>query len=244
MKIIAIIPARYESTRLPHKLLSDINGKSIIQRVYQQAKKSALFDEVVVATDHQKIYDHCISLGIEVEMTSVEHTTGTDRIAEVALRRTADIVINIQGDEPFIEIESLRRLVDLLRNEKVRIGTLYKKIKAPDILFDFNTVKLTKAKNGKVLYFSRQAIPSHRDLAFKEWFEKSDYYQHLGVYGFKSKTLQEVVNLAQSKLEVAEKLEQLRWLEYGYEIFAVEVESESFGIDTEEDLQKARKRYK
>lgn len=242
MKIIAIIPARFKSRRLPSKMLADIAGKSILHRVYEQALKADVFDEIIVATDHQKIIEHCSMMKMKVELTSDSHISGTDRIAEVAHTKDADIIINIQGDEPFIEIESIRALVSLLKNEDVAIGTLCKVIKEESALYDYNIVKLVKDISSKVLYFSRQALPSHRDKPYREWMENSTYYQHLGLYGFKKETLLEIVKLKPSALELSEKLEQLRWLENGYSIYCEEVQSDSFGIDTEKDLEKARRK--
>jgi len=244
LKVIAIIPARFKSSRLPGKVLAEIEGKSILQRVYLQAVNAKVFDEIIVATDHQKIVDHCNSHHINVQLTSENHISGTDRIAEVAKGKNADIVINIQGDEPFIEVECIRNLVDLMKKDHVKIGTLCKKIHDENSIFDFNTVKLVKDINGKVLYFSRQALPGHRDLSFGKWKEESIYFQHLGLYGFKQQTLLEIVKLPPGSLELAEKLEQLRWLENGYEIYCEEVVSDSFGIDTQENLDRARAIYK
>lgn len=244
MKVIAIIPARFKSTRLPGKVLSLINGKSILYLVYQQAVKAKVFDGIFVATDDKRIYDHCLQLNMNVFMTSENHISGTDRIAEVAEKQNADIVINIQGDEPFIEIECIRALVNLMKQKHVKIGTLFKKIEDENILFDYNTVKLVKDKGNRILFFSRQAIPAQRDLPFKKWMSSSDYFQHLGVYGFHKKTLMDLVNLVPSELELSEKLEQLRWLENGYEIYGAQVDSVSFGIDTEEDLKKAMEIYR
>lgn len=244
MKIIAIIPARFESHRLPGKVLKEIAGQSILYRVYQKAIKSAAFDKVIVATDHQYIVEHCVTHQMNVQLTSGHHISGTDRIAEIAENIEADIVINIQGDEPFIEIECLQSLAALMKNDKVEIATLCKKITDESSLFDFNVVKLVKDFEDKVLYFSRQAIPAHRDLPFRQWISASDYYQHLGLYGFKKQTLLELVRLNPSSLELSEKLEQLRWLQNGFEIYCNEVISDSFGIDTQDDLDKARIIYK
>lgn len=244
MKVIAIIPARYESSRLPGKMLEEIAGQSIIFRVHQQAKKSDVFDEVIVATDHSLILNHCEKMGISAKMTAPDHISGTDRVAEVSQTIDADIIINIQGDEPFIEVECIKRLVDLMKNDTVKIGTLYKGVKDESSLFDYNVVKLVKDVNDRILYFSRQAIPSHRDRPFREWLSSSRYYQHIGLYGFKKETLLELVKLSPSVLELSEKLEQLRWLENGYMIHGTEVKSESFGIDTLEDLERARAIYK
>ncbi len=244
METIAIIPARYLSRRLPGKMMLEIDGQSILSRVYKQAEHAEVFDEIIVATDHQKIIDHCNLLGMNVELTSNVHISGTDRIAEVASRMDADIIINIQGDEPFIEIECIHALVELLKNEKINIGTLHKEITDEDSIFDYNTVKLVKDINNKVLYFSRQAIPSHRDKSYRYWNSEKPFYQHIGLYGFKKNTLLDIVKLPPGTLELSEKLEQLRWLENGFSIHSREVKSNSFGIDTQEDLDKARSIYK
>ena len=244
MKIIAIIPARYESSRLPGKLLEEVAGMSIVSRVFHKAKEADVFDEIIVATDDSKILDHCKERGIRAEMTSKDHISGTDRIAEVANKVQADIFINIQGDEPFIEVECIQSLVSLMKKDKILIGTLCKKIKDDLSLFDYNTVKLVRDINDKVLYFSRQVIPAHRDQPYRDWNKVTDYYQHLGLYGFKKETLLEIVKLSPSNLEISEKLEQLRWLQNGFEIYCKEVASDSFGIDTQEDLDKAKDLYK
>lgn len=244
MKNIAIIPARFESSRLPGKILADIGGKSMLSRVYNKACESNIFDQVIVATDHSSIIEHCNQLKMNAVLTSDTHVSGTDRIAEVAETVDADIIINIQGDEPFIETHCIQKLVDLMQNESVEIGTLYKRIKDEDAIFDYNVVKLVKDNSNKILYFSRQAIPSVRDAPYREWFTKETYYQHLGLYGFRKNTLLKLVNLDSGNLELSEKLEQLRWLENGFSIYGHEVDSHSFGIDTEEDLMKARAFYK
>lgn len=240
MKITAIIPARLQSTRLPEKVLADIAGSSMLQRVYAIANTTDLFDQVIVATDSEQVMSHCIAKNMRAMITSAAHQSGTDRIAEVAELLNSDIIINIQADEPFLEQESLHALVDLMKLEEVLIGTLAKKITTTEELLDYNNVKLVKDKNSKVLYFSRQAIPSHRDLPYRQWLDNSTYFQHLGIYGFKRETLLSITSLPVSSLEKSEKLEQLRWLENGFSIHATTVDSTSFGIDTEEDLQKAR----
>lgn len=244
MKIIAIIPARFESTRLPGKILADIGGHSILYRVYQQTQLSKVFDEIIVATDHQKIVEHCNQFEMNVALTSDKHISGTDRIAEIVHNIEADIIINIQGDEPFIEIECIQQLADLMKEDHVAIGTLYKKITEKTSIFDFNAVKLVKDNNDKILYFSRQAIPCNREYPYREWSDQTDYFQHIGLYGFKKDVLLQVVKLPPSSLELSEKLEQLRWIQNGFTIYGKEVQSTSFGIDTEEDLSKARKSYK
>jgi 3-deoxy-manno-octulosonate cytidylyltransferase (CMP-KDO synthetase) len=239
LKITAIIPARLHSTRLPEKVLADIAGISMLQRVYNIARSTELFDQIIVATDSEIIMSHCIENNMRAIITSVAHQSGTDRIAEVAEMLDSDIIINIQADEPFLELSSLEALVELMKNKDVSIGTLAKRIESTESLFDYNTVKIVKDSNNKVLYFSRQAIPAQRDVPFRNWLNKGAYYQHLGVYGFKRKELLEVTSLVPTDLETSEKLEQLRWLENGYEVFAATVMSLSFGVDTQEDLDKA-----
>ncbi len=240
MKIIAIIPARLKSSRLPEKVLADIAGNSMLQRVYAIALSTELFDQIIIATDSEIVMNHCIKNNMRAMITSAAHQSGTDRIAEVAEMLDSDIIINIQADEPFIEISTLEALVELMKNQDVSIGTLTKRIESTESLLDYNTVKLVKDSNNKVLYFSRQAIPAQRDIPYREWLNNGAYFQHLGVYGFKRKALLEVTSLIPTDLEKSEKLEQLRWLENGYEVFAATVKSLSFGIDTQEDLVKAR----
>ena len=240
MKTIAIIPARFESQRLPGKVLKDLDGQSILQRVYKQALEANVFNEIFVATDNDIVKLHCLEHQMLVVDTRSDHISGTDRIAEVAKSNDADVVINIQGDEPFIEVENIKTLVDLMKEPEVKIGTLYKKMNNPESLFDYNTVKLVRDHRDKILYFSRQAVPAQRDIPYKKWMNQTSYFQHIGLYGFKRETLLEIVDLPASNLENLEKLEQLRWLENGYDIFGKEVVSSSFGIDTEEDLDRAR----
>ena len=242
MNITAIIPARLKSTRLPEKVLADIGGASMLERVYQLAISTHLFDQVIIATDSEKVMLHCIDCNMRVMITSDQHESGTDRIAEVAGMMDSDIVINIQADEPFLEASALHALVDLMKQDNVYIGTLTKEISDTAALLDYNTVKLVKDINSRVLYFSRQAIPAHRDIPYRNWLNHSSYFQHIGVYGFKRGVLLDITSLPPSALESSEKLEQLRWLSNGYDVHAVTVSSKSFGIDTEEDLEKARTR--
>lgn len=225
-------------------MLRMIDGQTMLHRVYQQAVKANVFDAIIVATDDLRIFEHCGLWKMKAVMTSEQHISGTDRIAEVAEEYNADIIINIQGDEPFIEVECIQALVQLMMEENVEVGTLFKKIKNDEALFDFNVVKLVKDKSNKILYFSRQAIPAHRDSPYREWNKTITYYQHMGLYGFRKKTLMKLVRLKPGVLEIAERLEQLRWLENGQDIYGAEVESDSFGIDTEEDLKRAEEFYK
>ena len=242
MKVTAVIPARYQSTRLSKKVLADLGGKSILQRVYEQVKKVSSIDEVIIATDHQEIIERCQEFGATSVMTRDDHISGTDRVAEAIKDSDADYVINVQADEPFLEPHCLDELIAQFQsNPHVQIVTLCRKIDTESDLFDFNTVKVTKDFYGKVLYFSRQAIPALRDQPYRKWQSFHQYLSHMGVYGFRKHILMKLVNLPPSPLELSEKLEQLRWMENGFEIYCREVNSVSFGIDTAEDLERARR---
>jgi len=238
MSIIAIIPARYNSSRFPGKPLADIKGKTMIQRVYEQAKVVERIERVIVATDDKRIFDHCLSFGAEVMMTSENHRNGTERIAEVIdnIKEQYDAVINIQGDEPFIKLEQLNLICDIIENNDTDIASLAKQIVNVSDVESPNTVKVVMNKNGKALYFSRFAIPYNRN-------ENNDIirFKHVGLYAYKSKILKEIIVLPESKLEVSESLEQLRWLEAGYTINMGITTYDSHGIDTPEDLEKAIK---
>jgi 3-deoxy-manno-octulosonate cytidylyltransferase (CMP-KDO synthetase) len=238
LKVSIIIPSRMASTRLPGKPLEDILGKSLIRRVYEQASRSALAHEVLVATDHPDIYHHVLAFGGKAVMTSEKHISGTDRIGEVAQMSDSDIFINVQGDEPLIDPGQIDELISKFKISEVEIATQKIIITSTEDLFDYNTVKVLTAKNDCALYFSRQAIPGHRDLPYRKWIDHSDYYRHVGIYGFRKKTLLELIALQPSSLERAETLEQLRWLENGYTIHCFETAYTSFGVDTPEDLEK------
>ena len=244
MKVIGIIPARYASTRFPGKPLQLIHGKSMIERVYQSTIKSSLFSEVIVATDDQRIFDHVKNFGGKVEMTSENHASGTDRCLEVlekleANGEQADIVINIQGDEPFLDIKQFDQLVDLFKNdESCQIATLLKKIAAKEELFNSNVVKAVISHHKKALYFSRFALPYLRGKDEENWLGAHTYYKHIGIYAFKSSVLKQISKLERSSLEMAESLEQLRWLQNGYPINVDITEVENIAIDTPEDLEK------
>ena len=245
MKILGVIPARYQSSRFPGKPLAMIGGKSMIQRVYHQVQQSAAVDYVVVATDDARIFDHVRQFGGQVVMTCKSLENGTERSAEAAEileyrdpPLIFDVVINIQGDEPFIEPAQIDRLASLFRDESVEIGTLISPIKSGDDLFDPGVVKAVPAINGNVLYFSRQPIPYLRDVPNEKWTGKHVFYRHIGIYGYRRAVLKKLVELPAGKYERAEKLEQLRWLENGYAIRAEITEFESISIDTPEDLSK------
>lgn len=247
MIILGIIPARYASTRFPGKPLVNINGLPMIQRVYEQANK--ILTEVCVATDDTRIQDAVKEFGGNVVMTSSNHTSGTDRCAEAVTlyeknkNIKVDIIINIQGDEPFIEPIQISQLIDTF-NKETEIATLIKKINSVDILEDTNKVKVVIDNKNNALYFSRSIIPYIRNTQKKEWLKKHDFYHHIGMYGYKRNVLMNICKLNKSPLEVSESLEQLRWLENGYKITTAITNIESMGIDTPNDLEKVLNKIK
>lgn len=242
-KVLGVIPARYASSRFPGKPLIMINGMSMIQRVYEQALKSELISRLIVATDDERIASHVKSFGGNVCMTLTAHTTGTERCAEAVQNENAnyDIVINIQGDEPFIKPSQINDVVKLFCKYPFEITTLIKKISFADELNNPNVVKAVVNSNGNVLYFSRSIIPFYRNAGTETALKNFDYYKHIGIYGYQMAILKEIVLLPQSKLEKAESLEQLRWVEELYSIGAAETTEESYAIDTPEDLQRIEK---
>ena len=241
MNILGVIPARYASTRFPGKPLADIKGKPMIQRVYEQAKKCKLLNEVIVATDDKRIEAAVKKFKGKVVMTSDKHESGTDRCHE-ALKKYGgkfDAVINIQGDEPFIHPEQISKVANCFKDKNVQLATLAMKLDSIHELTNHNTIKVIINKKKEAIYFSRTAIPYYRGEDFTEWLKMHTYYKHIGIYGYRTDILAQVTNLERSSLEIAESLEQLRWLENGYKI-AVEVTNmESYSIDTPEDLKKA-----
>jgi 3-deoxy-manno-octulosonate cytidylyltransferase (CMP-KDO synthetase) len=238
--ILGIIPARYASTRFPGKPLVDIGGKSMIQRVYEQVKKSKLITDVIVATDNQQIFDHVTQFHGRVRMTKENHVSGTDRCYEALTLQKAqfDYVVNIQGDEPFIQPEQIDLLAGLL-DGKTEIATLVKKIEDPEQLVNPSVVKAVVALNGEALYFSRSTVPHIRNTPEKDWLNKHTFYKHIGMYAYRTDVLKKLTSLPVSQLEKAESLEQLRWLENGFRIKVAETKTETIGIDTPEDLHKA-----
>lgn len=240
MKILGVIPARYASTRFPGKPLIDINGKSMINRVYEQAGKATTLSKVVIATDDKRIFNHVKTFGGEVLMTSEDHQNGTSRCLEVLekLNESYDAVVNIQGDEPYIEPSQIDKVSSLFARPETQIGTLAKKINSANELFDQNVVKLVFNNQNIALYFSRQTIPMMRDLPKEEWLSQYDFYKHIGIYGYRTDVLKEISHLKPGKIEMAEKLEQLRWLENSYQIKVDITDSESIAVDTPEDLLK------
>ncbi|MDA3952753.1 MAG: 3-deoxy-manno-octulosonate cytidylyltransferase [Bacteroidales bacterium] len=245
MKFIGIIPSRYASTRFPGKPLADINGKSMIERVYEQSKKA--LDNVYVATDDNRIADEVTRFGGNVIMTSENHQSGTDRIAEAIVKirentkKNFDVVLNIQGDEPFIYPEQIQELISCFKNPKTEIATLVKKIENTEDIFDVNKPKVIFNNQMQAILFSRSPIPYIRNFEKEQWHLKHDFYKHVGMYAYKTETLKVLTKLAQSPLELAESLEQLRWTEHGYNISVAITNFESYGIDTPEDLEKILK---
>lgn len=242
MKFIAIIPARYASTRFPGKPLARLGGKSVIERVYEQVV--GVLDAAVVATDDQRIYDAVRAFGGRVEMTSTEHRSGTDRCWEAYCKQgeTFDVVINVQGDEPFIQPAQLEALKRCFDRPETDIATLVKPFTEADgwaALANPNSPKVVVDQAGSALYFSRSVIPYLRGVPQEEWLSRHTFYKHIGIYAFRTEILKQVTALPQSTLELCESLEQLRWLENGYKIGVGVTEMETIGIDTPEDLAKA-----
>ncbi|QNL48682.1 3-deoxy-manno-octulosonate cytidylyltransferase [Olivibacter sp. SDN3] len=241
MNIIGIIPARYASTRFPGKPLVAIHGKSMIQRVYEQAAKAPSLQQVVVATDDDRIAHHVDGFGGKVIMTAPTHQSGTDRCAEViAIENTYDIAINIQGDEPYIDPAQIELLASCFENSETQIATLVKKINTYHELFNTNTPKVLLNNMQEAIYFSRTALPFQRDIAPENWLEHYVYYKHIGIYGYRCEVLTALTNLPISALEKAEALEQLRWLENGYRIKTAETSLETLAIDEPDDLNKLK----
>ncbi|SJZ47310.1 3-deoxy-manno-octulosonate cytidylyltransferase [Selenihalanaerobacter shriftii] len=235
-EVVGIIPARYASTRLPGKPLVDICGKPMIQHVYKRTSQTEVLDRVIVATDDQRIQKAVNQFGGEVVMTSKDHQTGTDRLAEVATEIEADIIVNIQGDEPLIASEMIEEAVKpLLKDEAIVMGTLKKEIKGLTELNNPNLVKVVTDKEGYALYFSRAPIPHLRDNQ-----EAGRFYKHIGLYVYQRDFLLKFAQMESTSLEEMESLEQLRALENGYRIKVVETKHTSIGVDTEEDLVKVR----
>jgi len=242
MTFIGIIPARYASTRFPGKPLADIGGMTMIERVYRRASQA--LDNVIVATDDSRIYDAVRAFGGNVEMTSAEHRSGTDRCREAYVNcgSAADVVINIQGDEPFIDPEQIEALKGCFVNPDTQIATLVRRFDPAsgyDALVNPNTPKVVRDDRGFALYFSRSVIPYVRGTEPSEWPAHAEYYTHVGIYAYRAEVLAEIVRLPQSPLELAESLEQLRWLQGGYRILTAVTDAQTVGIDTPDDLERA-----
>lgn len=242
LKFIGIIPARYASTRFPGKPLADICGKTMIERVYLQAHKE--LEEVVVATDDNRIAEAVKSFGGNVVMTSTEHRSGTDRCFEAYnnISSDADVIINIQGDEPFIDPSQIAAVKECFNSDETQIATLVRKFdptKGFDALFDSNTPKVIFDNKMNAIYFSRSIIPYVRNLEWKEWINTTDFYTHVGMYAYRASVLGEITKLPQSTLELSESLEQLRWVQNGYKIKVGITDCPTIGIDTPADLDAA-----
>ncbi|MDF2447569.1 MAG: kdsB [Bacteroidota bacterium] len=237
--ILGIIPARYASTRFPGKPLIDILGKSMLQRVYEQAKKSTYLREVVVATDDERIYSHVESFGGKAIYTKTEHPSGTDRCYEAyqSLGENFEYVVNIQGDEPFIDPSQ----IDLICSEctgNTQLATLMIPVDSHEVLFDMGEVKITLNSHLEALYFSRMVIPFIKGKPQEEWHKHHTYYRHVGMYAYRTDILEQITQLKPSSLENAESLEQLRWLENGYKVKCAITHFDSHCIDTPEDIEK------
>ena len=243
LKFIGIIPARYASTRFPGKPLADIGGKTMIERVYIQAHRE--LDDVAVATDDNRIADAVKAFGGNVVMTSELHRSGTDRCYEAYknLDSDADVIINIQGDEPFIEPSQIAAIKDCFEASDTQIATLARKFDAAkgfEALFDSNTPKVVMDNNMNAIYFSRSIIPYVRNHDWKEWINNATFYTHVGMYAYRADVLAQITQLPQSSLELAESLEQLRWIQNGYKIKVGLTDCPTIGIDTPADLEAAR----
>ncbi len=240
--ILGVIPARFASTRFPGKPLVSIDGKTMIQRVYEQAVLSERISRVVVATDDQRIYDHVRMFGGEVVWTRSDHPSGTDRCAEVAAGYPdAEFILNIQGDEPFIQPQQIDLLAQtLLEQHQAGIATLAKQIDVEEVLDNPNIVKVVLSQSGEALYFSRYPIPYLRGSSPGHRLTQHTFYKHIGLYGFRRDLLHRITALAPTPLERAESLEQLRWLEHGFRITVRITDMETIGIDTPEDLERLR----
>ena len=242
MNFVGIIPARYASTRFPGKPLAILGGKPVIQRVYEQV--ATVLNDVYVATDDKRIYNTVKSFGGNAIMTSANHKSGTDRVEEAVnkINKQFDVVINIQGDEPFIHESQIKTICDCFSDPETMIATLGKKKKKKESIKDLenpNSPKVICDNNGFAMYFSRNVIPYLRNIEKKHWIENYTYLKHIGLYAYRSNVLADITQMPQSSLELAESLEQLRWLQNGYRIKVGITNVETIGIDTPDDLEKA-----
>lgn len=237
MKVVAMIPARLQASRFPEKLLQDLGGKPVIVHTYLAAKNSGLFENVIVVTDHISIAQVIENIGGKVFISQMEHQSGSDRIAEAAQHIDADIIVNVQGDEPFINTQALSSVIDILKNDtlyQIDLASLMQPIDNESDIQNPNQVKVVVNRYGDAMYFSRSVIPYNRDKL------PTSYYKHIGIYAFRKHALLAFYKMKPSELEKTEKLEQLRFLENGYRIRMALTYSSTIGIDTPEDLEKAR----
>jgi 3-deoxy-manno-octulosonate cytidylyltransferase (CMP-KDO synthetase) len=238
MKIIAVIPARYASTRFPAKLMQDLGGKTVILKTYEAAVNTNLFHDVFVVTDSELIFNEIVSHGGKAIMSIKEHESGSDRIAEAIVNLDVDVVVNVQGDEPFINAEPLKEVIEVFKQDvgkKVDLASLMREITNKEDINNPNNVKVVVDQNNFALYFSRSVIPYPR-----EQNAAVRYMQHIGIYAFRKQALLDFYSLPMKSLEASEKLEQLRYLEFGKRIKMIETTHVGIGIDTPEDLVKAR----
>lgn len=249
MNIVGIIPARFGSSRFEGKPLVDIHGVSMIERVYRQCLLAKSLSDVVVATDDDRIFNHVVQFGGKVVLTSDKHTSGTERCNEALSVITqkwglkVEGVVNIQGDEPFIDPLQIDHLCALLTSENVDIATMMKKISDKTELFNENVVKVVVNEFSKALYFSRNPIPFCRGVVKDEWLASATFFKHIGIYAYRSDVLIKLVNLSPSMLETSESLEQLRWLSHSFVIDVAETDTESIAIDTPDDLDRVLNTY-
>ncbi len=245
MKAVGIIPARYASKRLPGKPLVDIAGKTLIHRVYEAVSSSKLLSRIIAATDDPRIADECGQFNIEFVMTPAKLPSGTDRIAHAykELGLDHEIIVNIQGDEPFLSGDIIDDLLKKFYKSGADVGTLIKKIQSKEELFSPSVVKAALAKDNIALYFSRNAIPFIRNINHEEWLSHHTFWKHIGIYAYRIESLLRFTELPQSELEKKEKLEQLRLLEDGASYFCVQTEAELQGVDTLDDVKKVRRMF-
>lgn len=244
MKVLGVIPARYGSSRFPGKPLIEIKGKSMIQRVYERSSQSEILDDLVVATDDERIFEAVKKFGGKAVMTSMDHQSGTDRCLE-AMKKVEgeyDVIINIQGDEPFIDPTQITDVAKCFSDDDSDIATLVKKVHHAEELFNPSMVKVVINNRDQAMYFSRSVIPYLHEVPKESWTEQYEFLEHVGIYGYTSKALEAITELPISSLEVHEKLEQLRWLENGFTIKVAYTDVESEPIDTQEDLERILKR--
>jgi len=246
MRVVVVIPARLNSTRLPNKVLLDLNGKTVLQRVYEQCQKAKNIDEIYIATDSEVVKESASLYTDKIIMTDTNHESGTDRIAQAVANIECDVIINVQGDEPFMDPTLIDKIANSFQNNDVHMASAYHRINKIEDLKNNNVVKVTIDKHFNALYFSRSIIPHHRDewdalLNHHTTIPKSlNFYRHLGIYGYTKEFLLRYSSMEQSYLERLEKLEQLRVLENGYDIKMIETDYNSIGIDTQEDYEKAK----
>lgn len=239
---IGIIPVRLGSTRLPNKPIIEVNGKCLVQRVWEGACQSNILQRVVIATDSETIAEKCFDFGAEFVLTDKDLSSGTDRIwqAYERLNENADIIVNIQGDEPLINGQIIDNLIYKFVKSKADVGTVIKKIENYNEIFDPNVVKVALKSDMTAMDFTREPFPFFRDLPKELWLKRSDYWKHIGIYAYKKEILNKFVNLSQTQREKNERLEQLRLLERGYRYYCVETKENLIGVDTKEDLEKVR----